>query len=122
MISLLPAPAYGALRDAFRSAMSSNNYTMVEYPSTVLDTCYDVSGQETVVVPNITLSFEGGVTVELDAKGILYAVSETQVCLGFAGNSDDSDVGIIGNLQQKTLHVVYDVGGGRIGFGPNGCD
>lgn len=59
--------------------------------------------------------------MELDARGILYVVSEKQVCLAFAGNEDDSSVAILGNVQQKTLEVVYDVGGGRVGFAAAGC-
>ncbi|MCI21757.1 protein ASPARTIC PROTEASE IN GUARD CELL 2-like, partial [Trifolium medium] len=58
---------------------------------------------------------------ELAALGILYAESSEQVCLAFAANEDDSDITIFGNVQQRTLKVVYDVGGGKIGFGSNGC-
>ncbi|KAF7815880.1 aspartyl protease family protein [Senna tora] len=118
VISRLPPGAYGPLRDAFQKGMS-------KYPKaaavSILDTCYDLSGYKTIAVPKISLSFGGGVNLELDGNGILYVVSEKQVCLAFAGNSDASDVAILGNVQQKTIQVVYDVGGGRIGFGPAGC-
>lgn len=87
----------------------------------IFDTCYDLSGHKTIVVPKVTLSFEGGVNLELDAIGLLYAVSETQVCFAFAANENANYITIIGNAQQRTLEVVYDVGGGKIGFRPAGC-
>lgn len=73
------------------------------------------------MVPKISFLFGGGVTVELPAEGVLYVSSVKQVCLGFAANGDDSDVTIFGNVQQRTTEVVYDVGGGRVGFGAGGC-
>ncbi|PKU78728.1 hypothetical protein MA16_Dca000071 [Dendrobium catenatum] len=39
-------------------------------------------------------------------------------CLAFAAAKG---VTIIGNWQQKTFDVVYDVGKGRIGFAGGGC-
>ncbi|ONI32990.1 hypothetical protein PRUPE_1G398000 [Prunus persica] len=118
VITRLPATAYTALRDAFREGMK--NYTMTMSFS-LLDTCYNVSGYETVSFPDIAFGFGDGVTVDLDAAGILLAVSDSQVCLAFAGNKDDSDIGIIGNVQQKRLEVVYDVAGGKVGFAPASC-
>ncbi|KAJ1441322.1 Xylanase inhibitor, C-terminal [Sesbania bispinosa] len=118
VISRLPPTAYSALRAAFRKGMA-------KYPAadalSILDTCYDLSGYSVVSIPKINFAFGGGVTVELAPQGILYVASRKQVCLAFAANGDDSDVTIFGNVQQKTLEVVYDVGGGRIGFGVGGC-
>lgn len=98
---------------------------MAKYPAagalSILDTCYDLSGYKIVAVPKISFVFGGGVAVELAASGVLYAASTKQVCLAFAANGDDSDVTIFGNVQQRTLEVVYDVGGGKIGFAPGGC-
>ncbi|GMN45586.1 hypothetical protein TIFTF001_014776 [Ficus carica] len=118
VITRLPPTAYASLSGEFKKQMSS-------YPSTsalsILDTCYDLSSYKTVTIPKITLYFGGGTAVDLDAKGILYAGSISQVCLAFAGNKNDGDVTILGNVQQKTLQVVYDIRGGRIGFGSGGC-
>ncbi|KAI6681190.1 hypothetical protein NL676_035071 [Syzygium grande] len=46
-----------------------------------------------------------------------YVVSVSQVCLAFAPNSADADVDVYGNIQLRTLEVIYDVLGGEIGFG-----
>ncbi|WOL19461.1 aspartyl protease family protein [Canna indica] len=112
VITRLPAAAYQALRSAFRSYMA-------EYPPSppiaILDTCYDFSGYKTVTVPRVALHFGGGVAVDLDVSGIF-----THGCLAFAG-FEGNGFGIIGNVQQRTFEVVYDVGNGRIGFAPRAC-
>ncbi|XP_039172812.1 aspartyl protease family protein At5g10770-like [Eucalyptus grandis] len=118
VISRLPPTAYSALRTAFRKAMA--NYTTAPALS-ILDTCYDLSKESTVTVPTITFSFAGGADINLDHNGIFYVAKASQVCLAFAANGADSDLGIYGNVQQKTFEVVYDVAGGKLGFGSNGC-
>ncbi|XP_004513891.1 aspartyl protease family protein At5g10770-like [Cicer arietinum] len=118
VITRLPPTAYSVLRDAFKKGMS-------KYPPasalSLLDTCYDLSGSEMVYIPKISFAFGGDVSVDLPASGILYVVTLKQVCLAFAANHDDSDLTIFGNVQQRTLEVVYDVSGGKIGFGSGGC-
>ncbi|XP_030472578.1 aspartyl protease family protein At5g10770-like [Syzygium oleosum] len=118
VITRLPPTAYSALRTAFRNAMA--NYTMAPALS-ILDTCYDFSKESTIKVPLITFSFAGGVDADLGPKGIFFIASASQVCLAFAPNRADSNLGIYGNTQQKTFEVVYDVAGGKLGFGSNGC-
>ncbi|KAK3420547.1 hypothetical protein EUGRSUZ_G01378, partial [Eucalyptus grandis] len=118
VISRLPPTAYSALRTAFRKAMA--NYTTAPALS-ILDTCYDFSKESTVTVPTITFSFAGGADINLDHNGIFYVAKASQVCLAFAANGADTDLGIYGNVQQKTFEVVYDVAGGKLGFGSKGC-
>ncbi|XP_050218267.1 aspartyl protease family protein At5g10770-like [Mercurialis annua] len=118
VITRLPPAAYSALSSAFRKLMS-------KYPSapalSILDTCYDFSKFSTVTVPKIGLYFSGNVHIDIDQTGIFYVNDPTQVCLAFAGNSDAGDVGIFGNVQQKTLEVVYDGAAGKVGFAAGGC-
>ena len=52
---------------------------------------------------------------------IFVANGLSQVCLAFAGNSDAGEKAIFGNTQQKNFEVVYDVGGGKVGFAPTSC-
>lgn len=118
VITRLPPKAYAALRTAFKKKMSNYKTTL---GSRLLDTCYDFTGQETVDIPKVSFSFKGGTVVELHSKGILFAYDVSQVCLAFAKNSNVGNVAIFGNVQQKTLQVVYDGAGGRVGFAPNGC-
>ncbi|KAF7850872.1 hypothetical protein BT93_L4928 [Corymbia citriodora subsp. variegata] len=118
VITRLPPTAYSALRTAFRNAMA--NYTMAPALN-ILDTCYDFSKESTITVPLITFSFAGRVDVDLDPNGIFFVAKASQVCLAFAPNRADSNLGIYGNTQQKTFEVVYDVAGRKLGFGSNGC-
>ncbi|XP_052204091.1 aspartyl protease family protein At5g10770-like [Diospyros lotus] len=118
VITRLPPVAYTALRTTFRKQMKK--YPLTD-PVSVLDTCYDLSKYKTVLIPKISIFFSGDVEVPIDLSGIMYAVDESQACLAFAGNSHASDVGIMGNAQQQTLEVVYDVAGGKLGFATGGC-
>ncbi|RCV19910.1 hypothetical protein SETIT_4G014200v2 [Setaria italica] len=105
IISRLPATAYQALRAAFRNAMR------------ILDTCYDFTGVVgTVRLPKMALVFDQNAVVELDPSGILF-----NDCLAFIPNRDDNMPGILGNVQQQTIEVLYDVGGGAVGFRRNAC-
>ncbi|KAK9069520.1 hypothetical protein SSX86_011424 [Deinandra increscens subsp. villosa] len=119
VITRLPPTAYSALSKAFRAQMS-------KYPLTkgvsILDTCYDLSKFTTISIPKISMVWGGNTNVELAPQGILFAAGgASQVCLAFAANGDDSDIGIFGNVQQTTMAVVYDVAGRKVGFGPQGC-
>ncbi|CAN1122603.1 Aspartyl protease family protein At5g10770 [Linum perenne] len=117
-ITRLPPAAYSALRSAFRKQMSK--YPIAP-PLLFLDTCYDLTKYKSVNVPKIEFIFRGGVNVNIDFSGILYAKNISQVCLAFAGNENANDVAIFGNIQQKTMAVVYDGAKGRIGFASGGC-
>ncbi|XVF79018.1 hypothetical protein PTKIN_Ptkin14bG0185600 [Pterospermum kingtungense] len=118
LITRLPPAAYKRVRNHFLARMTN-------YPKAPafenLGTCFDFSGNSTVVMPTITLYFDGGVEMPIDARGILYVNKISQACLAFAKNDDDNDVMIIGNFQQKGYEVVYDEGNGRVGFAPGGC-
>ncbi|CAK9148751.1 unnamed protein product [Ilex paraguariensis] len=118
VITRLPPAAYKALRTTFRRQMTQ--YPMAQ-PTSVLDTCYDLSSYSTVTIPTIGFFFNGNTYIDIDASGILAGSSASQFCLAFAGNSNASDVGIFGSVQQGTLDVVYDVAGGKLGFGLGGC-
>ncbi|RAL48507.1 hypothetical protein DM860_005931 [Cuscuta australis] len=118
VITRLPQAAYSALRSAFQQGMG-------KYPTapgvSILDTCYDLSNYTTVTVPKISLVLSGAVSLDLPFAGILMANGAWQVCLAYAGNGDAGDMGILGNTQQQTFEVVYDVAGGKLGIGAGGC-
>ncbi|RLN35423.1 protein ASPARTIC PROTEASE IN GUARD CELL 2-like [Panicum miliaceum] len=119
--SRFPPRAYAALRSAFRRAMGGR-YRRAPAPAP-FDTCYDLAGHEAVRVPSVALVFDGGATVvDLDPSGVLYEWdSVSQACLAFAHNPDEAALGVLGNVQQRTLAVVYDVGNEKIGFAAKGC-
>ncbi|XP_062194173.1 aspartyl protease family protein At5g10770-like [Phragmites australis] len=118
VITRLPSRAYKALRSAFARFMGK--YKRAPALS-ILDTCYDFTGYATVQIPSVELVFTGGATVSLDFSGVLYVSKVSQACLAFASNGDDTSIGILGNTQQRTLAVVYDVANQKIGFAAKGC-
>ena len=117
VITRLPPGAYVVLRTAFREAMAQ--YTLAP-PVSLLDTCYNFSGTPIVSYPVIKLHYSD-VEVTLPAAGVFFTVSAEQVCLAFTGNSDATQVGVIGNVQQKTFEVTYDNVAKKIGFAPGAC-
>lgn len=113
VITRLPPTAYWALRAAFRSWMGMYRPAP---PKGSLDTCYDFTGVFVVRLPRVALVFDQNAVVELDASGILF-----NDCLAFAPASGDRVPGVIGNVQQRTIEVLYDVGGGAVGFRQGAC-
>ncbi|XP_023772044.1 aspartyl protease family protein At5g10770 [Lactuca sativa] len=118
VITRLPPTAYSVLSKAFRAEMTQ--YPLTQGPM-LFDTCYDFSNYGNVTIPKISMVWGGNVNVEIPPPGILIPVSAEVYCFAFAANRGDSDLGIFGNTQQKTLEVVYDLTAGKIGFGPGGC-
>ncbi|EEE54965.1 hypothetical protein OsJ_02555 [Oryza sativa Japonica Group] len=113
VITRLPPAAYAALSSAFRAGMT--RYARAE-PLGILDTCFNFTGLDKVSIPTVALVFAGGAVVDLDAHGIV-----SGGCLAFAPTRDDKAFGTIGNVQQRTFEVLYDVGGGVFGFRVGAC-
>ena len=113
IITQLPPTAYRALRASFRSAMRAYPLTA---PRRNLDTCYDFIRFPKVTVPRVSLVFDRGAILQLDATSVMI-----DGCLAFAANPSDGSVGFIGNVQQQTYEVLYDVGGGSLGFRRGAC-
>jgi hypothetical protein len=114
VITRLPPTAYSALSAAFKARMKQ--YPPSSRGGDFLDTCFDFSGQTTVTTPTVALVFAGGAVVKLDSSGVLL-----ESCLAFAPNEDDGSFGIIGNVQQRTFEVLYDVRGKSVGFRSGAC-
>ncbi|XP_066374928.1 aspartyl protease family protein At5g10770-like [Miscanthus floridulus] len=120
VVTRLPPDAYAALRAEFRRQMCGR-YPVAPPIGRVLDTCYDVTGHDEVVVPSVALLFGGGARLDVDASGILLVADVSQACLAFAPNADPGSLSTIGNMQQRAHTMVFDVDGGRVDFGANGC-
>jgi hypothetical protein len=114
IITQLPPAAYGELRAAFRAEMIKMYPTAP--PEGILDTCFNLTGVRHVRVPRVALVFERGVAVELHPAGIIQ-----NGCLAFASNGGAVGYAVIGNVQQRTLEVLYDVAGGAVGFRRGAC-
>ncbi|PON57691.1 Aspartic peptidase [Parasponia andersonii] len=117
VITRLPIPLYAALSQAFGKIISTK---FAKAPAvSILDTCFKGSlGVVSAVVPNVQLLFQGGAGLNLGPKNVLLEAERGVVCLAFAASNE---IAIIGNRQQQTFKVAYDVSKSRIGFAPGGC-
>ncbi|CAL5052611.1 unnamed protein product [Urochloa decumbens] len=116
VITYLPKTVNSVLRTAFRSAMSA--YPLLPPNSNEdLDTCYNFTGLSDVTVPTVALTFDGGVTMDLDVpNGILL-----DGCLAFQESGPDEFPAILGNVNQRKFEVLYDVDHGKVGFRAGAC-
>ncbi|CAM0902193.1 unnamed protein product [Alopecurus aequalis] len=112
IITRLPLAAYSKLSAAFRDEMIK--MYLPAPPAGILDTCFNLTGVSNLRLPRVALVFQGGVSVELHQSGIIQ-----YGCLAFA--SAGRSAGIIGNVQQRTLEVFYDIAGGAVGFRRHAC-
>ncbi|XP_039795656.1 aspartyl protease family protein At5g10770-like [Panicum virgatum] len=121
-LTSLPDGTFAALWSAFARLMTGR-YRRAPGLS-FLDTCYNFTGHAALQVPSVALVFAGGATVNLDVSGVLVKLGSDEpnvACLAFTSSGDDTPTGILGNQQQKTFAVVYDVANQRVGFGAKGC-
>ncbi|CAM0948370.1 unnamed protein product [Alopecurus aequalis] len=115
VITRLPAAVYKALSKAVAAAMEGIPRAQGD---SLLDTCFMGQASE-LSVPAVDLTFAGDATLKLAPKNVLYDLDGSRTCLAFAAS--DLGVTIIGNTQQQTFNVVYDVAQSRIGFAAGGC-
>lgn len=119
ILTYLPTEAYTALRDRFK-------FTMKGYkpapPYDILDTCYDFTGQSAIVIPALSFKFSDGAVFELDFFGVMvFPEKETVGCLAFVARPSGMPFSIVGNIQQRSTEVIYDVAAEKIGFVPASC-
>lgn len=116
-VTRLQSNAYASLRDAFTKGTAG----LPSAPGVALfDTCYDLSGRDTVEVPAVSFHFPGGKALRLPAKNYLIPVdSDGTFCLAFASTSQP--LSIIGNVQQQGTRVAFDLTNSLVSFAPHRC-
>lgn len=120
VITRLPMSVYTALKKAFVMIMSKK-YAQAPGIS-ILDTCFKGSFKGMLsAVPEIQMIFHGGAGLQLKGPNTLIEVRKGISCLAIAGSSETNPISIIGNYQQQTFKVAYDVANSKIGFAPGGC-
>ncbi|WVZ55659.1 hypothetical protein U9M48_006293 [Paspalum notatum var. saurae] len=121
----LNPPIYAALRDEFRKAMA-------QYPPAPafsdLDTCYNFTGVDKIYLPDITLRFGNGETMDLDDRQFMYFFREHLQdafpfgCLAFGAAAEENFLGnLLGSQVQRTKEIVFDVLGSKVAFVPSRC-
>uniref|UniRef100_A0ACD5ZMH9 Uncharacterized protein n=1 Tax=Avena sativa TaxID=4498 RepID=A0ACD5ZMH9_AVESA len=114
VITRLPTSVYTALSKSVAGAMKG---TKRADAYSILDTCF-VGQASQVRAPAVSMDFAGGASLKLSAQNLLVDVDSSTTCLAFA---PARSAAIIGNTQQQSLSVVYDVKSNRIGFAAGGC-
>ncbi|KAJ4793842.1 Eukaryotic aspartyl protease family protein [Rhynchospora pubera] len=114
VITRLPSAVYSALSKAVVAAMAGAPRAPAY---SILDTCFKGSSS-TLKVAAVSVTFQGGATIKLSANNVLIDVTSSTTCLAFA---PANSVAILGNTQQQSFSVLYDVGNSRIGFAASGC-
>ncbi|KAK3132264.1 hypothetical protein QOZ80_6AG0518640 [Eleusine coracana subsp. coracana] len=119
----LKPEVYKVLRDNFREWMT--HYRRAA-PREGLDTCYDFTGLNIVVMPAITLNFAGGASIDLSIPEMMYFPDPNNffsiACLAFAATPGNTKiVSVIGAKAQASMEVVYDLRAGKVGFVPYRC-
>ncbi|KAL6909876.1 hypothetical protein ACP4OV_001535 [Aristida adscensionis] len=114
VITRLPTSVYTALSKAVAATMGG----APRAPAfSILDTCFQ--GQASRLrAPSVDMAFAGGATLKLAMWNVLIDVDDSTTCLAFAPTDSTA---IIGNTQQQTFSVVYDIAQSKIGFAPGGC-
>ncbi|XP_010248951.1 PREDICTED: protein ASPARTIC PROTEASE IN GUARD CELL 2-like [Nelumbo nucifera] len=115
-VTRLPRAAYEALRDSFIAGTAGLPRAS---GVSIFDTCYDLSGFQTVRVPTVSFYLSGGPILTLPARNFLIPVDEVGTfCFAFAASTGLS---IIGNIQQEGIQISIDGANGYVGFGPSTC-
>ena len=135
-VTRLEEVAYEALRDAFREA--ATDLRRVDGGMEIFDTCYDLSGMESVDVPTIDLhlvemgtdnapgrigsknSAPPTATISLPTANYLIGIDDDAAtyCLAFAPSRGLS---ILGNIQQQGFLLSFSSSTSRLTFTPNYC-
>ncbi|XP_027368587.1 aspartyl protease family protein At5g10770-like [Abrus precatorius] len=119
VITRLPLAVYTALKKAFVTIMSKK-YSQAEGLS-ILDTCFKGSVKDMSTVPEIQMIFRGGAGLPLKVHNTLIEIEKGVTCLAIAGSPAANNIAIIGNYQQQTFKVAYDVANSKVGFAAGGC-
>jgi hypothetical protein len=120
--TLLPTPIYEVFRNAY--VAKTINLPRLSFVSSLFDTCYNLSGLESVQVPNVSFFFSAGSILTLKRMNILvkeeYVFGDQSIfCLAFVPVNDTKF--IIGNTQLAGIQTTFDPAAGYMGFGPSTC-
>ncbi|EFJ20570.1 hypothetical protein SELMODRAFT_54048, partial [Selaginella moellendorffii] len=116
-VTRFPTSVYATIRDAFRNA-TINLPSAPRY--SLFDTCYNFSGKASVDVPALVLHFENGADLQLPPTNYLIPINTAgSFCLAFAPTS--MELGIIGNIQQQSFRIGFDLQKSHLAFAPQQC-
>jgi len=119
VVTYLPEAAYLALGREFDAWVRRYAASVSGFAN--LETCYDFGHLKEIKIPKVALLFGGGVSLELPPTGILYYIGSSKYCLAFAATKETGEFSVIGNVQQRSTEVIYDLGRQMVGFVAGSC-
>lgn len=117
VISRLERSLYARLKDAFNQNMPRLQTAL---PVAPFDTCFRVSSVYEISMPLITVHFQNSVDLHLTPVHILYPADDGIMCFAFAASTNGRNV--LGNFQQQTYRIVYDIPNARLGISALECN
>jgi hypothetical protein len=113
-ITSLPPHVFSLLSDAFVSELNMTPVAVTAQPDLL---CFPAS---TTTMPKLQLQFEGA-TLDLPQGNYVFP-QDNNTCIVILESSGGNNMTIIGNYQQRNLHVLYDLAGNTLSFVPAQCD
>ncbi|KAG8376824.1 hypothetical protein BUALT_Bualt09G0104000 [Buddleja alternifolia] len=91
--------------------------------------CFNVSGENSVILPQLIFHFKGGAKMVLPLGDYFSFLDESVICMTIVsgnGSGGGSGVGpgpaiILGNYQQQNLYIEYDLENEKLGFKKQLC-
>lgn len=89
--------------------------------------CYNISGQTTVDLPQLTFHFKGGAKMALPLADYFSFLEKSVICMTVVSSeTKEKGVGpgpaiILGNYQQQNFYIEYDLEKERLGFRSQVC-
>lgn len=116
--TFLPPTAFDLLKEALNSSI---NLPQADGSSVNLDLCFNPQGSSNPSFPAVTFHFKGA-DYDLHTENYLLTVRSDLICLSILPNTDESDISIIGNIQQQNYQILYDNEKNVLSFAPTYCD
>ncbi|KDP36132.1 hypothetical protein JCGZ_08776 [Jatropha curcas] len=96
---------------------------------TGLRPCFNISGENSVLVPELIFHFKGGAKMQLPLSNYFAFVDLDVVCLTIVSDNGATQGGrsgggpaiILGNFQQQNFYIEYDLENDRFGFKKQSC-
>ncbi|XP_010527023.1 PREDICTED: probable aspartyl protease At4g16563 [Tarenaya hassleriana] len=128
--TFLERPVYDLVAKEFETQMGNYSRDTRIEKLTGLGPCFNISGDESVTVPDLVFEFKGGAQMKLPVSNFFSFVgSSDNVCLTVVSETTVNPTGvrsgpaiIVGSFQQQNYQVEFDLENERFGFMKKRCN
>jgi hypothetical protein len=119
-LTMLAGEAYDKVVDALKPIFDKHKKVVpIELPE-LNNFCFEDKGFDRAAVPRLLIHFADGAIFKPPVKSYIIDVAEGIKCLGII-KADFPGSSILGNVMQQNHLWEYDLGRGKLGFGPSSC-